>query len=56
MYSLGAKRRFPCKRPNSVGRFPAQQRLDLLRDDRSAEHPGKRIADGHLEFALDALN
>ncbi len=44
------------QRPNTVGRFPAQHGLKLLRDDRAAEHAGKRIADGGFEFALDALN
>ena len=29
-------------------------RLDLLRNDRSAEYPGKGIADGGLELALES--
>src|ERR1700742_2164259 len=45
-----------CDWANSLGRFPPQHRLDLLRDDRSAEHSGKGIADGELEFALDTLD
>ena len=45
-YSLGAKRRPPCERPHAVGGFAAQQRLHLLRDDRSAEDPGKSVTDG----------
>lgn len=44
------------ERPNSVGRFAAQQGFDLLRNDRTPEHSGKRIADSRLKFALDALN
>ena len=53
MYSLGAKKRFPLKWPDSVFGFAAQQGFDLLRNDRSTEHPGERVADGRLEFALD---
>jgi hypothetical protein len=37
-------------------RFAAQQGLDLLRDDRSAENAGERIADGGFELALDAVH
>src|SRR5271168_2321000 len=53
---VGSQKAIACDRANSLGRFPAQHRLDLLRDDRSAEHSGKGITDGDLEFALDALN
>ena len=53
---VGSQKAIARDRANSFGRLPAQHRLDLLRDDRSAEHSGKGIADGDLEFALDALN
>ncbi len=35
--------------------FTAQQRLDLLRNDRSAEDPGEGIADRRLEAAFDPV-
>lgn len=55
MYSLGAKRRFPCSDwmpspPRGAAGF------DLLRDDRASKDAGKRIANRLLEFALNALN
>ena len=53
---VGSQKVIAGDRANSFAGLSAQHGLQLLRDDRSAEHPGKRIADGHLEFALDALN
>jgi hypothetical protein len=53
---VGRQKPISLKRADAVSRFAAQHGFYLLRDDRSAEHPGKRIAHSGLEFALDALN
>src|ERR1700761_89531 len=53
---VGSQKVIARDRANSLAGLAPQHRLELLRNDRSAEHPGHRIADGHLEFALDALN
>ena len=42
-------------RDAAVG-FPAQHRLDLLRNNRSAENSGECVADGRFEFALEAVD
>ena len=52
---VGRQKAISLQRPDAVGGFAAQQGFDFLRNDRSPEHPGKRIADGGLELALDAL-
>ncbi len=53
---VGCQKAISLERPQAIGRFAAQQGFHLLRHDRSPEHPGKRIPNGRLEFALDALN
>jgi hypothetical protein len=53
---VGCQKAISLERLHAIGGFAPQQRLDLLGDDRTPEYPGKRIADGHLEFSLDALN
>src|SRR5579875_428033 len=53
---VGRQQAIALKRPYPVGSLAAQHGVDLFRDDRSAEHPGKRIPDSDLKFALDALN
>ena len=51
---VGSQKAISLQRPHTVFRFPTQQGFNLLRDDRSPEYSGKRIADGRLELALDA--
>ncbi len=53
---VGGQKAISRQGAHAVGRFPSQQGFDLLRDDRSAEHPGKCVPHRRLEFALDALN
>ncbi len=53
---VGSQKAIAGNRANSFGRLPPQHCLDLLRNDRAAEHTGESITDGDLEFALDALN
>ena len=50
---VGCQKAISAKWPDAVVGFTAQQSLNLLRDNRSPEHSGKRIADGRLESALD---
>ncbi len=51
---VGCQKALSLELPDAVGRLAAQQGFNLLRDDRPPEHPGKRVADGRLELALDA--
>jgi len=53
---VGRQKPIALKRPYPVSRLSAQHRFDLFRDDRTAEHPSKRVPYGGLKFALDALN
>ena len=51
---VGCQKAVSLELPDAISRLAAQQGFNLLRDDRSPEHPGKRVADGRLELALDA--
>jgi hypothetical protein len=46
----------PVEGLHSVGGFAPQGAFYLLRNDGPAEHPGKRVADGGFELALDTLH
>ena len=55
-YSFGAKILPPANSRTPALGFPVQHGLDLLRHDRSAEHPREGVAHGRLKLALDAVN
>jgi hypothetical protein len=44
------------ERSDAVGGLTLQRRLHLLGNDRAPEDPGKCVADGGFELALDALH